>query len=114
LPIPGTVDSNIVLLYPEVHMSVDSNAVRRIARLARIALDDGQAVAMEKELNSLLAWVEQLSEVDVEGVPPMTSVVEQKLKMRADVVNDGGRAADVLRNAPLSEEGFFVVPKVVE
>ena len=95
-------------------MSVDSNTVRRIARLARIAVDDEQVVAMEKELNALLAWVEQLSEVNVDGVPPMTSVVEQKLKMRADVVSDGGRPDDVLRNAPLSEEGFFLVPKVVE
>jgi aspartyl-tRNA(Asn)/glutamyl-tRNA(Gln) amidotransferase subunit C len=95
-------------------MSVDSKTVRRIARLARIALDDSEAAAMETELNALLSWVEQLSEVNVDGVPPMTSVVAQKLKMRADVVADGGRAADVLRNAPLSEEGFFVVPKVVE
>ena len=95
-------------------MSVDSRTVRRIARLARIALDGREAVAMETELNALLSWVEQLSEVNVDGVAPMTSVVAQKLKMRADVVTDGGRAADVLRNAPLSEEEFFVVPKVVE
>jgi len=95
-------------------MSVDSSTVRRIARLARIAVDNEQAAAMEKELNALLAWVEQLSEVDVDGVPPMTSVVEQKLKMRDDVVTEGGRADDILRNAPQSEEGFFVVPKVVE
>ncbi len=95
-------------------MSVDSKTVRRIARLARIALDDEQAVAMEQELNALLAWVEQLSEVNVDGVPPMTSVVEQTLKMRTDVVSDGGCPDDVLRNAPLSEGGFFLVPKVVE
>ena len=95
-------------------MAVDSKTVRRIARLARIAVDDEQAAAMEKELNALLAWVEQLSDVDVEGVPPMTSVVQQKLKMRDDVVTEGGHAADVLRNAPLAEEGFFLVPKVVE
>ena len=95
-------------------MSVDSATVRRIARLARIAVDDEQAAAMEKELNALLAWVEQLSEVDVQGVPPMASVVNQTLKMRADVVSDGGRAEAVLKNAPLSEQGFFVVPKVVE
>jgi aspartyl-tRNA(Asn)/glutamyl-tRNA(Gln) amidotransferase subunit C len=95
-------------------MSVDSDTVRRIARLARIAVDDEQLASMEKELNALLAWVEQLSEVNVNGVPPMTSVVEQKLKMRDDVVSDGGRAEDVLKNAPLSEEGFFLVPKVVE
>ena len=95
-------------------MFVDSKTVGRIARLARIALDDSEAAAMETELNALLSWVEKLSEVNVDGVPAMTSVVAQKLKMRADVVTDGGRAADVLRNAPLSEEGFFVVPKVVE
>jgi len=95
-------------------MSVDSDTVRRIARLARIAVDDEQVASMEKELNALLAWVEQLSEVNVEGVAPMTSVVEQKLKMRADLVTDGGRPEDILRNAPMSEEGFFVVPKVVE
>lgn len=95
-------------------MSVDSKTVRRIARLARIALDDREAAAMEMELNALLSWVEQLSEVSVDGVPPMTSVAAQKLKMRIDVVTDGERAAKVLRNAPLSEQGFFVVPKVVE
>ena len=95
-------------------MSVDSDTVRRIARLARIAVDDEQVASMEKELNALLAWVEQLSEVNVEGVAPMTSVVEQKLKMRADLVTGGGRPEDILRNAPMSEEGFFVVPKVVE
>ena len=95
-------------------MSVDSDTVRRIARLARIALDGEQVASMEKELNALLAWVEQLSEVNVDGVAPMTSVVEQKLKMRADFVTDGGRAEDILKNAPMSEEGFFVVPKVVE
>jgi aspartyl-tRNA(Asn)/glutamyl-tRNA(Gln) amidotransferase subunit C len=95
-------------------MSVDSKTVRRIARLARIALEDSEAAEMETELNALLSWVQQLSEVNVDGVPPMTSVIAQKLKMRADVVTDGGRAADVLRNAPLSAEGFFVVPKVVE
>lgn len=95
-------------------MSVDSKTVRRIARLARIAVNDGEVALMEKELNALLAWVQQLGEVDVTGVPPMTSVVEQRLKMRSDVITDGGRSADVLKNAPLSEEGFFLVPKVVE
>lgn len=95
-------------------MSVDSKTVRRIARLARIAVNDGEVVLMEKELNALLAWVEQLSEVDVSGVAPMTSVVEQRLKMRADIITEGGRAADVLKNAPLTDEGFFLVPKVVE
>jgi len=95
-------------------MSVDKETVRRIAKLARIALDDSQAAAMEQELNALLAWVEQLQEVNVEGVQPMTSVVEQRLKMREDVVSDGGYADDLLKNAPQAEGHFFVVPKVVE
>ena len=95
-------------------MSVDKETVQRIAKLARIALDETQAAAMEQELNALLAWVEQLQEVDVEGVAPMTSVVEQRLKMRDDVVTDGGYAEDLMSNAPQSEGHFFVVPKVVE
>ena len=95
-------------------MSVDKDTVRRIAKLARIAMDDAQAGEMEAELNALLAWVEQLREVDVEKVPPMTSVVEQRLRMREDVVSDGGYADDLMKNAPQSENHFFVVPKVVE
>jgi aspartyl-tRNA(Asn)/glutamyl-tRNA(Gln) amidotransferase subunit C len=95
-------------------MSVDRETVRRIAKLARIAVDEDQAASMEAELNALLAWVEQLQEVNVEGVPPMTSVVEQRLKMREDVVTDGGYADDLMKNAPLAEDHFFVVPKVVE
>jgi aspartyl-tRNA(Asn)/glutamyl-tRNA(Gln) amidotransferase subunit C len=95
-------------------MSVDRDTVRRIARLARLAVDEDQVAAMETELNALLNWVEQLSEVDVEGVPPMTSVVEQRLKMREDAVTDGGYADDLMKNAPQSEGYFFVVPKVVE
>jgi len=95
-------------------MSVDKETVQRIAKLARIALDETQTAAMEQELNALLSWVEQLQEVNVEGVAPMTSVVEQRLKMRDDVVTDGGYAEDLMRNAPQSEGHFFVVPKVVE
>ena len=95
-------------------MAVDKDTVRRIARLARLAVDEDQVAAMESELNALLSWVEQLQEADVEGVPPMTSVVEQRLKMRDDVVNDGGYADDLLKNAPQVEDHFFVVPKVVE
>ena len=95
-------------------MSVDKDTVRRIAKLARIAMDDTQAAEMEAELNALLAWVDQLSEVDVENVPPMTSVVEQRLKMREDVVTDGGYAQDLMLNAPQAEDHFFVVPKVLE
>jgi aspartyl-tRNA(Asn)/glutamyl-tRNA(Gln) amidotransferase subunit C len=95
-------------------MAIDKNTVRRIARLSRLALDDAQAEAMVGELNALLAWVEQLSEVKVEGVPPMASVVEAKLPMREDVVTDGGYADDLMKNAPQAEGHFFVVPKVVE
>ena len=95
-------------------MPVDRETVRRIARLARLAVDEGQVASMETELNALLSWVEQLEEVNVEGVPPMTSVVEQRLKMREDVVTDGGYADDIIKNAPQTENHFFVVPKVVE
>ena len=95
-------------------MSVDKDTVRRIAKLARVAMDDAQAAEMEKELNALLSWVEQLSEVNVEGVVPMTSVAAQRLRMRDDVVADGGYADDLMKNAPQTENHFFVVPKVVE
>ncbi|HYM17009.1 MAG TPA: Asp-tRNA(Asn)/Glu-tRNA(Gln) amidotransferase subunit GatC [Micropepsaceae bacterium] len=95
-------------------MAVDEDTVKRIARLARLALDETQTAAIKDELNALIAWVEQLKEVDVAGVPPMTSVVEQKLKMRKDEVTDGGYPDDLMKNAPLSENRFFVVPKVVE
>ena len=95
-------------------MSVDKETVQRIAKLARIALDETQTAAMEQELNALLSWVEQLQDVDVEGIAPMTSVVDQRLKMRDDVVTDGGYAEDLMKNAPQSEGHFFVVPKVVE
>ena len=95
-------------------MSVDQDTVRRIAKLARLAMDDAQASDMEKELNALLSWVEQLSEVSIEGVPPMTSVVEQRLGMRDDAVTDGGYPDDLMKNAPQVESRFFVVPKVVE
>jgi aspartyl-tRNA(Asn)/glutamyl-tRNA(Gln) amidotransferase subunit C len=95
-------------------MSVDNDTVKRIAKLARIALEDGRSEPMVEELNAILAWVEQLKEVDVEGVPPLTSVVAQSLKMRDDVVTDGGNAEALMLNAPLGEDHFFVVPKVVE
>jgi aspartyl-tRNA(Asn)/glutamyl-tRNA(Gln) amidotransferase subunit C len=95
-------------------MSVDKDTVRRIAKLARLALEEERVEPMMKELNQIFAWVEQLQEVDVAGVPPMTSVVAQKLKWREDVVTDGGNADAVTGNAPLAEDHFFVVPKVVE
>lgn len=95
-------------------MSIDEKTVRHVARLARIALADGQVAPMADELNNILAWVEQLNEVDVDGVPPLTSVVAQRLKMREDVVTEGGGAEALMANAPEVEDGFFVVPKVVE
>jgi aspartyl-tRNA(Asn)/glutamyl-tRNA(Gln) amidotransferase subunit C len=95
-------------------MSVDLATVKRVARLARIAVSPQEAERMVGELNGILGFVAQLDEVDVAGVEPMTSVVEMKMKMRSDVVTDGAKAADILANAPLSEDGFFMVPKVVE
>ncbi|SMF48135.1 aspartyl/glutamyl-tRNA(Asn/Gln) amidotransferase subunit C [Tistlia consotensis] len=95
-------------------MSVDIDTVRRIAKLARIRVEDAQAESLVGELNNILAWVEQLGELDTEGVAPMTSVVEQKLHLRADAVTDGGYPEDIVANAPQSAHGFFVVPKVVE
>ena len=95
-------------------MSVDKDTVRRIARLARLALEEERVEPMVQELNGILAWVEQLKEVNVEGIAPLTSVVEQRLKMRDDVVTDGGNADALMANAPGGEDHFFVVPKVVE
>lgn len=95
-------------------MSVDKDTVRRIATLARIAIEEERVEPMVNELNQILHWVEQLGEVDIAGVEAMTSVAAQKLKMRADVVTDGGDAAAVTANAPESEDNYFVVPKVVE
>ena len=95
-------------------MSVDKATVRRIAKLARIALPEERVAPMMAELNGILGWVEQLQEVDVQGVEPMTSVVAQKLKMRDDVVTSGGDADAIVANAPETEDNFFVVPKVVE
>ena len=95
-------------------MSVDQATVRRIARLARIRIDEADVPQMQDELNAILSFVEQLNELDVDGIEPMTSVTPMKMKMRPDVVTDGGDAASVLANAPMSEDGFFVVPKVVE
>jgi aspartyl-tRNA(Asn)/glutamyl-tRNA(Gln) amidotransferase subunit C len=95
-------------------MSVDEGTVRRIAKLSRLAIEEARVKPMVAELNGLLEWVEQLKEVDVTGVPAMTSVVEQNLKMRADVVADGGNADALMQNAPGGEDHFFVVPKVVE
>ena len=95
-------------------MSVDAATVRRIARLARIAVAEDEVEHLKGELNAMLAFVEQLREVDIAGVEPMTSVTPMALKQRADQVTDGNIADDVMRNAPASEDHFFVVPKVVE
>jgi aspartyl-tRNA(Asn)/glutamyl-tRNA(Gln) amidotransferase subunit C len=95
-------------------MSVDVDTVRRIAHLARIAVAEEEVEHLKGELNAILAFVEQLSEVDVAGVQPMTSVTPMELKKRADVVTDGGIPDDIVRNAPVAEDHFFVVPKVVE
>jgi aspartyl-tRNA(Asn)/glutamyl-tRNA(Gln) amidotransferase subunit C len=95
-------------------MSVDAATVRRIAHLARIAVADNEIPHLQDELNAILAFVEQLSEVDVGGVEPMTSVMPMEMKKRADVVDDGGIADDVVRNAPATENHFFLVPKVIE
>ncbi len=95
-------------------MSIDTDTVRKVAHLARIALREEEVAPLAAELNSILGWVEQLAEVDVSGVEPMTSVTPMALKRRADEVTDGDRQADILANAPDAREGFFAVPKVVE
>lgn len=95
-------------------MSVDKDTVLRVAKLARIAVSDTEAETMQGELNEILEWVEQLQAVDVEGVEPMTAVVETRIKMRSDAVTDGEKAGDIVINAPLQEDQFFMVPKVVE
>src|SRR5690606_34275812 len=95
-------------------LSVDLATVKRVARLARIAVTDEEAERMVGELNAILGFVEQLNEVDVSGVEPMTSVIPMEMKKRQDVVTDGGKAADIVANAPATEENFFLVPKVVE
>jgi aspartyl-tRNA(Asn)/glutamyl-tRNA(Gln) amidotransferase subunit C len=95
-------------------MSVDAATVRRIAHLARIAVAEDEIEHLRGELNAMLSFVEQLSEVDVMGVEPMTSVTPMAMKKRDDVVTDGGIAEDIVRNAPAMEDNFFLVPKVVE
>ncbi|HWH23117.1 MAG TPA: Asp-tRNA(Asn)/Glu-tRNA(Gln) amidotransferase subunit GatC [Allosphingosinicella sp.] len=95
-------------------MSVDTATVRRIAKLARIAVTDGEAEALVPELNNILGWIEQLQEVDVADVEPMTAVIPNTLRLREDEVTDGGKREAVLKNAPVAEHGFFAVPKVIE
>ncbi|MGD9738115.1 MAG: Asp-tRNA(Asn)/Glu-tRNA(Gln) amidotransferase subunit GatC [Bauldia sp.] len=95
-------------------MSVDTATVKRVARLARIAVTDEEAESLKGSLNGILAFVEQLNEVDVDGVEPMTSVRPMTMKKRKDEVTEGYMADKVLGNAPETEDGFFLVPKVVE
>ncbi|MHA1525376.1 MAG: Asp-tRNA(Asn)/Glu-tRNA(Gln) amidotransferase subunit GatC [Alphaproteobacteria bacterium] len=95
-------------------MAVDTTTVKRIARLARIAVSDEEAQSLVGELNTILDWVGQLDDVDTDGVEPMTSVVAHNSDMRADLVNDGDCVDAVLANAPQAEDGYFCVPKVVE
>ena len=95
-------------------MSVSRDDVKKVARLSRIAVDDAHLDQLASELSGIMGWIEQLNEVDIDGVAPMTSVVEATLPMRDDVVTDGGIQGDVLANAPRAEDGFFVVPKAVE
>ncbi len=95
-------------------MSVDDNTVRKIAKLARLAIADEKVPVMAGELNGILGWIEMLNEVDVEGIAPMTSAVEIAMPMREDAVTDGDIQSQVLANAPKADSGFFVVPKSVE
>ena len=95
-------------------MSVNEQQVRHVARLARLALGDDEIAKMVPELNNILNWVEQLGEVDTDGVEPLTAVIENQLRLRDDVVNDGNVRDDILKNAPDAQHGFFAVPKVIE
>jgi aspartyl-tRNA(Asn)/glutamyl-tRNA(Gln) amidotransferase subunit C len=95
-------------------MSVDAKTVKRVAHLARIRVSDEEAEALKGELNAILGFVEQLNEVDVAGVEPMTSVLPMEMRKREDRVTDGGNPQAILANAPATEDGYFLVPKVVE
>lgn len=106
------------LFYPwreaQTPMSIDTDTVRKVAHLARIAVREDELEPLAAELNLIIGWIEQLGEVDVTGIEPMTSVTPMALKRRADEVTDGSRQGDILANAPDAREGFFTVPKVVE
>jgi len=95
-------------------MKVDEKTVKRVAHLSRIAIDEQEALQLSEELNTILGFVEQLDEVDVAGVEPLTAIKPMALRMREDRVTDGDHAEDIVANAPMSEENFFLVPKVVE
>jgi aspartyl-tRNA(Asn)/glutamyl-tRNA(Gln) amidotransferase subunit C len=110
----GIATASISIEGESFGMSVDADTVRRVAHLARIAVADDEVEHLRGELNAMLAFVEQLSEVDVAGVEPMTSVMPMAMKMRRDEITDGGIADAVMANAPAREDHFFLVPKVVE
>jgi aspartyl-tRNA(Asn)/glutamyl-tRNA(Gln) amidotransferase subunit C len=95
-------------------MAIDAATVRKVAKLARLREPEERLASLAQELNGIMSWIEQLSEVDTDGVEPMTSVVAVKLPLREDVVTEGGDASRILSNAPKAIDGFFVVPKVVE
>ncbi len=120
-PIIATINTGVLIeiglpLYhfERICMSVDAETVRRIAHLARIAVADDEVEHWQGEINAILAFVEQLSEVNVEGVEPMTSVTPMQMKQRDDKVTDGNIAENIVKNAPVTEDHFFLVPKVVE
>ncbi len=100
--------------YRPANMSVSPEQVRHIAKLARIATSDEEIERLVPELNNILGWIEQLDEVDTEGVEPLTAVIDQKLRLREDKVTDGDCRDEILANAPDAEHGFFAVPKVIE
>ena len=95
-------------------MSVNAEQVRHVARLARIAMSDAEVEKMVPEFNNILKGVEQLGEVDTDGVEPLTAVIDNELRLRDDIVNDGNCRDDILKNAPEAQHGFFAVPKVIE
>lgn len=95
-------------------MSVNAATVRHVAKLARIAMSDAEVDALVPELNNILGWVDQLAAVDTHGVEPLTAVIGQHLRLRDDVVDDGGMREAILANAPEAQHGFFAVPKVIE
>ena len=95
-------------------MSVSSQQVRHIAKLARIGMSDAEIEALVPELNNILGWVEQLSEVDTDGVEPLATVIDQKLRLRDDLITDGNIRDEILANAPEAQHGFFAGPKVIE
>jgi aspartyl-tRNA(Asn)/glutamyl-tRNA(Gln) amidotransferase subunit C len=95
-------------------MSIDANTAAKVAKLARIEVESQDLEALAKEFNDILGFIEQLNEVDVDGIEPMTSVTPQKLLRRNDDITDGHKQTSVLKNAPISREGFYAVPKVVE